>query len=80
MADLKTYVMLSELAKKLGVNKSMLAYYEKRGLLVPSMVIGPKRVKIYNLPETSKRIKKILKLREKDVGIGRIKVYLTGKA
>jgi DNA-binding transcriptional MerR regulator len=74
------YIVLSELARRSGVNKSMLAYYEKRGLLKPAFVIGPKKVKIYNLVPTTALIKKILKLRDQNVGIARIKFILSGKS
>ena len=50
-------VSLSELAKKIGVNKSKLAYYFEMGLLKPITTIG--RMNIFDEVQTMKTIKKI---------------------
>lgn len=51
------HVSLGELAIKLGINKSKLAYYFSMGLLKPVAKVG--RMNIFDLDETLETIKNI---------------------
>ena len=57
------HASLGELAIKLGINKSKLAYYFSVGLLKPVTKVG--RMNIFDADETLKAIKNIEKLKSK---------------
>ena len=55
--EIDGYVLLSDLATKLKINKSRLLYYESLGLIQPVTTVGKKRMRIYNMEETVKRVR-----------------------
>jgi len=60
----RDYLKLSELAELNNVRYSTIKYYSELGLL-PFEQQGKRLAKYYPIKEASKRLKKILKLREK---------------
>lgn len=55
--EIDGYVLLSDLATKLKINKSRLLYYESLGLIKPATTVGKKRMRIYNMEETVTRVR-----------------------
>ena len=69
------HASLSELAIKLGINKSKLAYYFSLGLLKPITKVG--RMNIFDYNETLKVIKNIKTLKGKGIKLKGIKNKLS---
>lgn len=67
-------ISLSELAKKLRVNKSKLSYYVSKGVLKPEASIGG--MYIFNEKETRKTLKEVKKLQRKKHSLNEIKTLL----
>lgn len=65
------HASLSELAMKLGINKSKLSYYFSLGLLKPIAKVG--RMNIFDSDETLKVIKSITSMKTKGIKLGKIK-------
>lgn len=64
--EMESYVALSDLAKKLRINKSQLLYYEQLGLITPAYTVGNKNMRIYNLEDTVGRVRFIEKEKKKN--------------
>lgn len=65
---------LSEIALKLGINKSKLAYFYELGLLKSISKIG--KTNVFDLEKTIKVVEKINKLKEKKFTLKEIKGLL----
>ena len=76
MAVLEKYALTSDLAKKLKINKSKLLYYEKLGLISPTTVVGPKKMRIYDLEDAVSRINFIEAEKKKKTSLVDIKILL----
>jgi DNA-binding transcriptional MerR regulator len=63
-------ISLSELALELGVNKSMLAYYSKLGLIKPIATVG--RMKIFDREKTMHIIKRIIEAKKAGLSLSEI--------
>jgi DNA-binding transcriptional MerR regulator len=68
------HASLSEIAMKIGVNKSKLAYYFSMGLLEPIVKVG--RMNVFDLEKTMKNIKKIEALKKSGKTLDEIKLKL----
>lgn len=68
------YLKMSELAEYCGVRYSTIKYYSELGL-IPYEQKGERLAKYYPKEEASKRVKKILDMREKDKSVPEILNY-----
>jgi DNA-binding transcriptional MerR regulator len=68
------HTSLGEIAIKLGINKSKLAYYFSMGLLKPIAQVG--RMHVFDEQETIKIIKKIDSLKKSGKTLDEIKVKI----
>lgn len=68
------HASLSEIAQKLGVNKSKFAYYFSMGLLIPIAKVG--RMNVFDFHKTVSVIKKIDALKKAGKTLEEIKVKL----
>lgn len=75
---MESFVALSDLAKKLRMNKSQLLYYEQLGLIAPAYTVGNKNMRIYNLESTIGRVRFIEKEKKKN-SLSEIKEMLDKK-
>jgi len=71
-------VKMSELAELCGVRYSTIKFYSELGLL-PYKQQGKRLAKYYPTKEASKRVKEILRLRNKGQSIGEIISHLLNK-
>lgn len=79
METMEGYALMSDIANKLKINKSKLMYYEKTGLLVPFTIVGPKKMRIYDLEDTVSRIRFIEEEKKKKTPLADIKKLLEKK-
>lgn len=70
-------IKISELAKEYGISTRTLRFYEEEGLLFSVPRLGNKE-RVYD-EENARRVNKILKLRELDIPISKIKDYFDRK-
>ncbi len=74
MATPKNQISLSELALELRINKSQLAWYVQKGLLIPIGVDGKKN--IFDRAETMRRLGLIKRLQKEGKDLDQIKTVL----
>jgi len=70
----RDYLKMSELAEYCGVRYSTIKYYSELGL-IPYEQKGERLAKYYPKEEASKRVNKILSMRERDKSIPEILNY-----
>ncbi len=54
------YISLSELAKKLGINKSALHYWTKQNLISPEMIVS--KMFLFDEKKTTRILKELKKI------------------
>jgi DNA-binding transcriptional MerR regulator len=74
--EIKKLILLSELAKKLCINKSKLTLYAKMGLFIKEKEFGDIKTGFYNEKETMERYNFINKQKEKGKTLEEIKKML----
>ncbi len=67
-------VPLSDIARKLGINKSKLHYYVNLGLLEAEERFPESKIMLFNLRETSENLKRIDRLKKKGYSLKEIVV------
>lgn len=72
----ESFVLRSELSQKTGINKSLISYYEEKGLIKAFTTVGPKDMRVYNLEETLGRLRKIKALKKQKKTLDEIKNIL----
>ncbi len=73
MTEQNKIISLGILAKKLGLSKSRLSYYDSIELIKPVDVMVGGGIRIYDEVETTKKIKQILKFQEEGLSLRQIK-------
>lgn len=75
--EIDGYVLLSDLATKLKINKSRLLYYESLGLISPVTTVGKKKMRIYNMEDTVTRVRFIEKAQKEKKSLVEIQKLLS---
>ncbi len=73
----RDYLKMSELAEYCGVRYSTIKYYSELGL-IPYEQKGDRLAKYYPKEEASKRVKKILDMRQENKSVPEIITYFIG--
>ena len=73
----RDYLKMSELAEYCGVRYSTIKYYSELGL-IPYEQKGDRLAKYYPKVEASKRVKKILDMRQENKSVPEIITYFIG--